>query len=77
MEHENERKQLRMEYCDHCKVVHFRTTNILLNFNREEFTELVKAVNEIYFNDTKWGLEELSGHSEIITDNILMSEVIA
>lgn len=76
MEHENDRKQLSMEYCENCQSVHFRTTNVLLNFNKQEFTELVKAVNEIYFNDTGWGMEELSNQSEIIADDVLMSEVI-
>ncbi len=77
MEHGNDRKQLSMEYCENCQSVHFRTTNVLLNFNKREFTELVKAVNEIYFNDTGWGMEELSTeHGEVINDDVLMSEVI-
>ena len=77
MEHEKERKQLSMEYCENCQSVHFRTTNVLLNFNRQEFTELVNAVNEIYFNDTGWGIENASTkHGDAASDDVLMSEVI-
>jgi hypothetical protein len=74
MKHENHQKQLNIEYCEHCEAVHFKTTNVMLNFNKQEFSELANAVMAIYFDVTGWGKMQ---REETVSDDVLMSELIA
>jgi hypothetical protein len=46
--HDESSQKLQVWCCDHCRAVHFKAGNVLLNFSRTEFTELTHAVMEIY-----------------------------
>lgn len=44
-------QKLQVWCCRHCQEVHFKVGNILLNFSRNEFSELTHAVMEIYTHE--------------------------
>lgn len=41
-------QKLQIWCCDHCRAVHFKAGNVLLNFSQTEFADLTYAVMEIY-----------------------------
>lgn len=46
--HNQSSQKLQVWHCDHCRAVHFKAGNVLLNFSQTEFTGLTRAVMEIY-----------------------------
>lgn len=75
---ENASEKLQVWCCEHCKAVHFKAGNILLNFTRTEFADLARAVMEIYqqeFGGSEfYRLINLINQSE---DDVLLSRTIA
>lgn len=70
-------QNLQVWYCDHCKSVHFRTANVMLNFSKPEFIDLTNAMIDIFKND--FDPIELNKLANVIalSDEVLMSETIA
>ncbi len=68
---------LQVRYCDHCKSVHFRTANVMLNFSKTEFIDLTNAMVDIFNND--FDLIELNKLAGVmaLSDEVLMSETIS
>lgn len=46
--HSESSQKLQVWCCDHCRAVHFKAGNVLLNFSKPEFADLTHAVMEIY-----------------------------
>lgn len=44
------RQSLQVWYCEHCKQVHFKTQNVMLDFTRQEFVDLTNAMLDIFQN---------------------------
>lgn len=81
--HDEKSQKLQVWCCDHCQAVHFKAGNVLLNFSRTEFTELTRAVMEIYSQE--FGalefyrmLNSIDYSNELLNqDDILLSQTIA
>lgn len=46
--HNESSQQLQVWCCGHCRDVHFKAGNVLLNFSKTEFADLTQAVMDIY-----------------------------
>lgn len=46
--HNESSQNLRVWHCKHCRAVHFKAGNVLLNFSPTEFAGLTHAVMKIY-----------------------------
>ena len=70
-------QNLQVWYCEHCRNVHFRTQNVMLDFSKKEFVELTNTILDIFQNH----LEplEIDRIAEMISppDDVLMSETIS
>lgn len=46
--HETPSQNLEIWMCQGCQAVHIKTTNVMLNFTKQEFAELTHIVLDIY-----------------------------
>ncbi len=70
-------QNLQVWYCDHCRSVHFKTANVMLNFSKNEFAELTRTMLEIYSSEI--GASEFHNllGSLNTEDEILLSETVS
>ncbi len=70
-------QSLRIWCCDHCREVHFKAQNVMLNFTKDEFTELTHSVNEIF--QQQFGSLEFYNLINLIAkdENILVSDTVS
>lgn len=70
-------QNLQIWYCEHCRAVHFKTGNVMLNFTKAEFAELTRSVVEIYSQEfgalDVFSLLNSLNHE----DEVLLSETIS
>lgn len=70
-------QNLQVWYCCSCQNVHFKTANVMLDFSKNEFIDLTKAMLEIFKNEfDPIELNKLSDSIELSND-VLSSEIIA
>lgn len=74
---ENANRNLRVWCCEHCRDVHFKAGNVMLNFSQKEFAELTYAVNEIF--QQEFGSLEFYHLISLLNKNedVLSSDIIS
>jgi Zn-finger protein len=71
---------LQIWYCEHCRQVHFKAPNVMLDFTRREFVKLTDAVLEILQNEfDPLELSELTNKNFAGDDDreVLSSEIVS
>jgi hypothetical protein len=72
----NIRQSLQVWYCEHCRQIHFKTQNVMLDFTQQEFVDLMNAMLEIFQNNfNPLDFDHLFGRKSS-EDEILSSDYI-
>lgn len=85
LNHNESSQNLRVWHCNHCRAVHFKAGNVLLNFSPTEFAGLTRAVMEIYsreFGALEFyrminSVNETQDSSSLDDDDVLISHLIS
>jgi hypothetical protein len=69
-------RPLQIWCCDSCESVHFKAGNVLLNFTKDEFAELVYGVNDVFqseFGNLEFYhlVSSLSAADEVLSSSLI------
>lgn len=78
--HENKNhdhsSHLQIWFCEHCNNVHFKTSNITMDFSKEEFLELSKVMHGILRTNFSDDEQQKVLSYELENDDVLLSDTV-